>query len=412
MRFSSLALQLGCSAGTGTALASVVAAAVLSLAPAPVSAADPGNLEARLAVLEAEVAALRKEIAAERAAEESESAFSPAAVSDLPEERLSWGAELEFELINSESDTATDAPDARFDVDQLYLYPKLKLTENAWLSSDIAVKGDTAYIEEAWFRWQPRETFWVQAGLDDAMIAKVDRISEAEILLETAFYRSDALGVQVGGKLAPSLEWWGSATNGFELTTKQPGEDDSYPLIHDGRRLGPAGGGLLLAAGLRFGATFGSGKASVMPFAYRGGLNQHDVAFLQTLPGYGTSAADRKSRWGVTLGWETGPLTVLAQGIEAEDGELERSGLFVQPSWRLNDIFQLVYRYNRLEVDFLAAPADSRTWDRTQHVFALVSTLAEGVRLKTEYYLNGEDTGGASVDNDELMLQLEVAWKP
>lgn len=387
------------------------AALFLSLFPCALPAAELPQLEARLAELEAEVVALRKEIAAEHAADEAEARNAPAAASGIPE-LLTWGAELEFEFIDTEADAATDEPDARFHIDQLYLYPKLKLTEHAWLSSDIAVKSDTTYIEEVWFRWEPGETFWVQAGLDDAVIARVDRKSEAEILVETAFYRSDALGVQLGGAITPGLEWWTSATNGFELTTHQPSEDDAYPIIHDGRRLGTAGGGSLLGAGVRFTGTFGDGQASVMPFVYRGGLNQADVNFLQKLPGYGASAADRKSRWGATFGWQQGPLTVLAQGIEAEDGELERSGLFVQPAWRLNDTYELVYRYNRLQVDLPVIPADSRTWDRTQHVFALISTLAEGVRLKTEYYINGEDTGGAPVDNDELMLQLEVAWKP
>ncbi|HET6630174.1 MAG TPA: hypothetical protein VFG91_10405 [Woeseiaceae bacterium] len=339
-------------------------------------------------------------------------AAGPGGSEDLPEERLSWGAELELELIDTEGDAATDEPAARFHIDQLYLYPKLELTEDAWLSADIAVKVDTTYIEEAWFRWQPGETFWVQAGLDDAVIGKLDRKSEAEILVETAFYRSDALGVQLGGALVPGLEWWTSATNGFELTTHQPSEDDAYPIIHDGRRLGTAGGGLLLGGGVRFTRAFGDGEASAMPFAYRGGLDRADVAFLQTLPGYGTSSNDRKNRWGATLTWQQGPLTVLTQEIEAEDGELERSGLFVQPAWRLNDTHELVYRYNRLRVDLPAIPADARSWDRTQHVFALISTLADGVRLKTEYYINDEETGGAPVDNDELMIQLEVAWKP
>lgn len=37
-------------------------------------------------------------------------------------------------------------------------------------------------------------------------------------------------------------------------------------------------------------------------------------------------------------------------------------------------------------------------------------TFAEGLLLKTEYYANGEKTGGMDVDNDEILLQLELKW--
>lgn len=338
----------------------------------------------------------------------------PCAVPAEPEQptlpRLDWGVELELELSDAGSDA--DEPDPHFQIDQLYLYPVLELSPELHLSADIAVKDDTTYIEEAWLRWSPGERFWLKAGLDDPVIANVDRVSEAEILLETAFYRSDELGIKVGGVLTPRLAWWASATNGSELAEKQPSEDPAFPIIHDGRRLDGAADGLMFGAGLRLAGSLAGGEAFVMPWAYSGGLDDADRAFLQSIAGYGISSANRKRRHGANAGWESERLSLLAQVLEGQDGDLDRSGMFVQPAWRVSGRYRLMYRYNRLDVDLPAVAADPRTWDRTQHVFALITTLAEGVLLKTEYYLNDEDTGGADVSNDELLLQLQVSWPP
>ncbi len=314
--------------------------------------------------------------------------------------RLGWGAELEFELSAAGSDA--EQPDPHFQIDQLYLYPELELMPDVLLHAEIAVKGDGTIIEEAWARWTAGERFWVKAGLEDPVIAQVDRVTEAEILLETAFYRSDEMGVQVGGAAGKGVQWWASATNGTELGLKQPSEDAAFPIVHDGRRLDGAGA-LTFGAGVRLEAAVGPGNAWIMPFAYRGEVNQ-------SLPDLGISPDDAKERHGANLGWNGERLTVLGQVIDASDGPFERSGFFLQPTWDLNERFALSYRYNRLDVDMPAAVSDSRTWDRTQHVLALITTLAEGLLLKTEYYANGEDTGGAEVENDEILLQLELKW--
>lgn len=329
--------------------------------------------------------------AAAAASSESEASFAS---------HLTWGAELEFEL----SDPASDAeePEPHFQIDQLYLYPELELTPNATLHAEIAVKGDGTIIEEAWARWSADERFWVKAGLGDPVIAQVDRQSEAEILLETAFYRSDEMGVQVGGALGNGIEWWASATNGTELGLKQPSEDPAFPIVHDARRLDGAGA-LTFGAGVRLQPPAWTGDAWIMPFAYRGEVNN-------ALPDLDIGEDDTKERHGATFGWDGERLTLLGQVLDARDGPFERSGLFLQPTFELSPRYALTYRYNLLEIDVPAVATHSRTWDRTQHVLALVTTLTEGLLLKTEYYVNDEETGGPDVANDELLIQLELKW--
>lgn len=317
------------------------------------------------------------------------------------EPELRWGAELEFELSDAGSDAAE--PDPHFQVDQLYLYPELLLAPAVHLHAEIAVKGDGAIIEEAWARWAAQdEHFWVKAGLEDPVIAQVDRASEAEILLETAFYRSDEMGVQTGGLLSEGLQWWASATNGAALGLKQPSEDAAFPILHDARRLDGAGA-LTFGAGIRLAAAVGAGTAWVMPFAYRGEVDA-------SLPDLGIAENDTKERRGANIGWDSDRLTVLGQVLVARDGAFERSGFFLQPSLKLGSRYALTYRYNRLDINAPPVAGDPRTWDRIQHVLALIATLTDGLLLKTEYYVNGEETGGAEPGNDELLLQLELKW--
>jgi len=40
----------------------------------------------------------------------------------------------------------------------------------------------------------------------------------------------------------------------------------------------------------------------------------------------------------------------------------------------------------------------------------LITELAKNVKLKTEYYINDEKTGGRDVDNNELLVQLEFKF--
>ena len=71
---------------------------------------------------------------------------------------------------------------------------------------------------------------------------------------------------------------------------------------------------------------------------------------------------------------------------------------------------EFLLRYEQYNVDLLRAPTDSRTWDRQTTTLAVTSEIVSGFKVKTEYYINDEDTGGADVANDEFLVQLEVKF--
>lgn len=333
------------------------------------------------------------------------------------------GGELEFEFVKTDDETgplgSTSEPDPHFQIDQLYLYPKVTYKDFAVFSADIAIKSSSSLIEEAWARFYgiPYNTF-VEVGLNDPFIANINRKTEAEILIETAFYRNDDMGVTVGGEPVEWLYWKTSITNGLALGTKQPSEDSSFPIISDSRNPSNANDQLMLAAGVGFEPDLGPyGRFEFLPYYYNGSLSSADISFLQAIPGYGASTDDDKTRYGFNFRYDIARFTFIGQLLEATDGTLDRTGWFAQPSYLIPvegrdrfNAYELVYRYNNLQVDLPNVVSNSLTWDREQHVFALLIDIFQNTKLKLEYYVNDEETGGAEVDNNEFMTQVEVKW--
>ena len=108
---------------------------------------------------------------------------------------------------------------------------------------------------------------------------------------------------------------------------------------------------------------------------------------------------------------------MIGQYLKAKDGCLDRTGWFVQPSykvtvpkWQRFNGYEFVYRYNDLDVDLPNDPADFLTWNRQQQIFALIISAYKNVKLKTEVFINDEDTGADDIENDEFLTQLEIKF--
>jgi len=347
------------------------------------------------------------------------------------------GGELEFEFVDTESGsnvansstqpsgpdflTNVSKPNAHFQIDQLYLYPKVTYKDMALFSADIALKTSSAIIEEAWVRFFTTPRTYVEAGLNDMTIANVPRKTETEILIESVFYRDDDMGLRLGGKPANWLYWEASVTNGTVLKgNRQVSEDPSFFMISDRKNLSNAADRPYLGIAVGFKPNLGQfGKVDILPFYYNGVLTDADVIFLQGIPGYtGSINDDEKHRYGFNFKYNYAHFAVLAQLLFAEDGALERRGWFVQPSYRIYEnaswkwfsAYEFVYRYSDLDLDLPRLVTNTLTWDRQQHVIAMLVTVFPSTTLKIEYNFNEEDTGGGDVDNDEFLTQLEVKW--
>lgn len=278
------------------------------------------------------------------------------------------------------------------------------------MRAELAFKTGSTYIEELHVRYSglPGNT-WVQLGLDDLFIAKYDRKTEAEVLAETAFYRSDDMGLQIGGEPNNAFYWRLSVSNGLTLGSKGPSEDGGYPLIHDARNTSNSS---TLMTGLGLGYKFSLGgqvRGDILPFYYSGGISEEDVSYLQSINGY-ESNSNSKERFGSNFRFDIYSFTFIAQILQAKDGDFDRSAWFVQPSYTLSQRYELVYRYMELDIDIAPYPSETRTWDRQQHVFSVVSTITNNFKIKTEYYINDEKTSSDEIDNDEFLIQFEFKF--
>jgi len=323
------------------------------------------------------------------------------------------GGELEFEFVDSENDPTVKKPDPYFKIDQLYLYPKVTFGENVILRADIAIKADTAIIEEVWGRFSGLPfNSWLEAGLNDMFIANIDRKLENEILIETAFYRDDDMGIALGGEPVGGFYWKASLTNGMKLGTKVFGEDTGTATTILADLKSPDSAPRHLMAG--FGTGFkwnmgGSAKIDLLPYYYSGKLTSSDVNFLQAIPGYGTATDDKKVRYGLNARYDVGKFTLIGQLLKSEDGVLDRRGWFMQPSIQVSSL-EWVYRYSNLKIDLPADFTSSLTWDREQHIFGVITKLSPGVKVKIEYAVNVEETGGRDISDNEFLTQLEMIF--
>jgi len=115
--------------------------------------------------------------------------------------------------------------------------------------------------------------------------------------------------------------------------------------------------------------------------------------------------------------YNLGGFEVQTQYISAKDGELERRGWYIQPLYKIPVGAKYLksvtpfFRYGELDTRKIPAVfSDPLTWDRQKVTLALIADLIDQVKLKFEYKMNDEDTGGGEVDNDEFVGQLEMKF--
>ncbi len=349
-------------------------------------------------------------------------ALAKDSVLSLRNSKFEIGGELELEIVDSQSNNdAENNPNPRMSLDKIVITPKVQVAPDILFKADIEFGPDKAVkLDEAWVKFSgfPMNA-WVTLGQEDPFI-HVSRKTESYPILGHAFWQDEDLGVFMGGDAGP-LYWRLSATNGRRLKDRQIGEDSTYKITTDDDDNGEPNANKQIGIGLGVNHRFKEGhKVDILPFWYTSDLTMLDITYLNGISGYGalpTSASNNdQTRYGVNLDYVLRQFSFFAQYMMAEDGVMDRDGWYVQPSYkhklgmnRLQSV-EFLLRYEQYNVDLTNVATDSRTWDRQTTTLALVSEIVKGLKVKTEYYINDEDTGGAEVDNNELLLQLEVKF--
>ncbi|MBD3609605.1 MAG: hypothetical protein HUJ30_03560 [Gammaproteobacteria bacterium] len=331
------------------------------------------------------------------------------------------GGELEFEYIDTENGTGVKKPYGYTKIDKFTLLPSARISDDITLEALLIFKmgSPKSPLSEAYtifsnLAYDSKLT----VGLDDSFINEwPSRKTESFALIDTAFARDDSLGLVWESTKNP-LFWHMSLTNGYELGKSAVSEDASYKILHDNRQESEVNSNKQLGVGLGYRLDLGARRSlAIMGFGFQSELYNGDIATLQAISGYGASTDITQSRHGVAIDYKGQSSVLGAKWISAQDGVLKRSGWYLQSGYRIklsaSSWFRSItpfVRYGVLDVDLANDPADNLTWNRNMTTLALLADVTKGVKLKAEYYLNGEETGGAEIDNNEFMLQLEVKF--
>jgi len=343
--------------------------------------------------------------------------------------KLEIGGELELEMIDSARDgTAmtdvngkgiggTNNSFPRMSIDKIVITPKVQLSSDILFKADIEFGPDKPVkLDEAWIKISglPLNS-WITFGQEDPFI-HVSRKTESYPILGHAFWQDEDLGAFAGGRQA-SVYWRFSMTNGRRLKDRQAGEDKVFPITTDDDDNVENNGNKQIGIGLGLNHAFKAGHSiDLLPFWYTADLSPQDISYLNKIKNYTGGNDDTQTRYGLNLDYVLRGFSFFAQYMGAQDGGMDRDGWYVQPSFkqklgmsRLKSLEFLV-RYEEYNVDLVPAPSDSRTWDRQVLTVAVTSEIVRGFKVKTEYYLKDEDTGGEDVNNDEFLMQLEVKF--
>ena len=116
--------------------------------------------------------------------------------------------------------------------------------------------------------------------------------------------------------------------------------------------------------------------------------------------------------------YKIGGSTLYGAYINAEDGALGRSTWVAEASHHIKfntdrewfTGLEPVISYSDYDVRNDKAVDSPWSWDREKWIFAAIVDFYKNTKLKIEYYVNDEGTGGSEVSNDELLVQLEVKF--
>ncbi|MFH2012030.1 MAG: hypothetical protein ABIJ37_04880 [Pseudomonadota bacterium] len=329
---------------------------------------------------------------------------------------LDIGGTLELEYLVPDDDTGISNKNARFQLDKIVLTPKISSDSNGFsFWADLEANQDTTIVSAFAAELKLPYNTKISTGLFPRFIG-ADRKTEIYPMIGTAMWRYEQYQITLEGKIEP-VYWGISYGEGLRLGTKQIGEDSSYKMVRDDRNAGTKTGAQELGLKLGVAPKIGPVDLDVLAYAFIGQLDSTDVAFLASnFPGY-TSTDNTQTRYGGRVTFMVEGLTVMGEIAKFEDGTLDRDGWYAQASYKIktgnkNYITSIepLVRYGEMNVDWPQAVGSTTTWDRQSTVIALITELAKNVKLKAEYYMFDEDTGGSSVNNNEILVQLQYKF--
>lgn len=320
---------------------------------------------------------------------------------------FSLGGKLEFEYVDNEA----EGMNGHFELDVVELYPKAVTKSGIIFKAEVVGDHEKTTIEEAHVTFPdmlPGNT-WLKIGKEDRFI-KRSRKTETYPIAGTQFWRDDVEGLWLhGGK--GGLYWDASFTNSYALGSKSTTEEtvSSIKVLHDDRDNGDENTKKEAGIGLGYKYKTESHNMDLRVFYYDG-----KVGGTTGVADLGINPTDDRDMLGGRISCNHGKFSLVAEYIDASYGNFDTGVWYIEPSFK-NSVdgfkylkgYELVLRYNESDPDVVRNINTPLTWGLEQTTIAFIASLDKTVKFKLEYNIVDEDNGGAEVDNDEILAQLQ-----
>jgi len=348
---------------------------------------------------------------------------------------IQLGGEVEMEFVDVEGKGGFSNQDQTFQkvkyrsphmrIDKAVLSTKIFYSENLTYEIEFRFGDDGTRVDKHFARLQvPALYTRFELGKNRPFI-KTDRRTEGYPLIGTAFWkgREYHLTSETKYPLQDNVELLAGASFAMKrpIGTDDAAEDKSFKMLvyddyadKDGQTF-EYGGMLGLEA-------FGF---SAMGWYYTSELiDDFDwkIQLKQNLQDY-TSLGDPTDKthywYGGRVGYDGCGIHLRGAYIESMDGNLPRLGYYAEGSYLITDVpdflgiegLEPFVRYGELDIwDHPEQLGNPNTWDRQMTTLAFLTHIDDNLRLKFEYYILTENTGGAApedkVKDDQLLVQI------
>ncbi len=362
--------------------------------------------------------------------------------------RLAFHGSLELEFVDVEGQGGFSHQDLttlkvnnrspHLKLDKAVLEPRL-LYKN-WFVGVFQIRGNSSkvYIDRAHVTFHIRRAFTKILVGKDRPFVYPGRVTEGYPLIGTQYWkgRTPQIAVQTAIPLGPvTLRFGAMFGSKRKLGTDDIAEDDSFKMmVYDDYRAESGntfeGGGKIgvdLYGFSLLGYGFGSRLYDNEDLRY---ITDYELPRAITAGGFTTDelSNDLSYWYGGRVGFNRWGVGVRGEYIRSRDGVVRREGFYVQASyqlalsrwvgaghWASKLKFLLLGRYGQSALTNIPEQRDeSVSWNRQMLTAAFITSWADFLFFKVEYYILMEDTGGLGVDADiadnQLLFQLNLEF--
>lgn len=250
-------------------------------------------------------------------------------------------------------------------------------------------------------------------GLNEPFV-KAKRHTENYPMLGTALWRDEVW--QTAWEASEGPTYLGlMAGIAFSLDNKQVGE-----YKYEGKnKIWQFGDGGNEVEKCQYGVKLGTKREGldIVGYGFFGKLNKDEIDLLKKdLPDY-TSDSKDMSFYGGRMVYEPQDLELVGEFAKATLGREKITTWYAQVAYDIKTEaktfwkkFIPVVRHGQWKTDSENTDDKPLSWDRTKTLVGVITKLTDKIKIKTEYAMFEEETGGENIDNNEFLTQMEVKF--